>query len=209
VLAGAGALVMSGAMLGRYAQAAMGLIDSPLREAFALAETERAPGPAPINPIGLAWVIAGLNGRRVLSHDGGTAGFSSSLWLDPTRQRAVAVLANAFIEIDDLALHLLDESVPTKDFASTRQPSIELPPEQLAPLAGSYALKPGFAITISLRDGELWAQGTGQGAFRLFASAPRRFFAKVTPMQLEFDEGAPPASFTLQQNGNTLRFVRQ
>jgi hypothetical protein len=33
VLAGAGALVMTGAALARYAQAALGVVDSPLREA--------------------------------------------------------------------------------------------------------------------------------------------------------------------------------
>jgi CubicO group peptidase (beta-lactamase class C family) len=208
VLAGAGALAMSGATLGRYAQAAIGVIDSPLHEAFALAEREHAGGQSAINPIGLAWNLAGLNGRRVLNHDGGTAGFSSSLWLDPTRRRATAVLANAAVEVNDLALHLLDESVPTTDFSLTRQTAIEMTPTQLAPLAGTYALNAKLSITISVRDGELWAQATGQGPFRLFAATPRRFFAKVTPLQVEFDEGDPPKGFALQQGGRSSRFVR-
>ena len=209
VLAGAGALVMSGADLGRYAQAALGLIDTPLREAFALAEREQAPGPSPKNPMGLAWLLAPLNGRRVLNHDGATAGFSSSLWLDPTRQRAVAVLANAMVEVNDIALHLLDESVPVKDFSQTRQPAIDLSAAQLGALVGVYALNTGLKITLSVRDGQLWAQATGQGAFQLFASAPRRFFAKVTPLQIEFDAADPPAGLTLLQGGQALRFVRE
>jgi CubicO group peptidase (beta-lactamase class C family) len=209
VLAGAGALVMSGADLGRYAQAALGLIDTPLREAFALAEREHAPGPSPRNPMGLAWLLAPLNGRRVLNHDGATAGFSSSLWLDPTRQRAVAVLANAMVEVNDVALHLLDENLPMKDFSQTRQPAIELSAAQLAALVGVYALHTGLKIMISVRDGQLWAQATGQAAFQLFASAPRRFFAKITPLQIEFDAADPPAGLTLTQGGQTLRFVRE
>jgi CubicO group peptidase (beta-lactamase class C family) len=209
VLAGAGALVMSGAALARYAQAAIGVVDSPLREAFALAEREHAGGQSAINPIGLAWNLATLNGRRVLNHDGGTAGFSSSLWLDPTRRRATAVLANAAVEVNDLALHLLDDSVPAKDFSTTRQPTIALSPEQLAPLAGVYALRPELKLTLSVRGDQLWAQASRQGAFPLFASAPRRFFAKLTPLQIEFDEGATPAALTLLQAGKTLRFVRE
>lgn len=209
VLAGAGALVMSGADLGRYAQAAMGVTDTPLREAFALAEREHAPGASPINPIGLAWNLALLNGRRLLNHDGGTAGFSSSLWLDPSRRRATAVLANAFVEVNDLALHLLDDSVPAKDFSTTRQAEMTLSAEQLAPLAGIYALRPDFKLTLSLRGDQLWAHASRQGAFPLFASAPRRFFAKVTPLQIEFDAAQPPAALTLTQGGQTLRFVRE
>lgn len=209
VLAGAGALVMSGAALARYAQAAIGVVDSPLREAFALAEREHAPGLSAINPIGLAWNLAPLNGRRVLNHDGGTAGFSSSLWLDPARRRATAVLANAAVEVNDLALHLLDDSVPAKDFSTTRQPTIALSPEQLAPLAGVYALRPDLKLTLSVRGDQLWAQASRQGAFPLFASAPRRFFAKLTPLQIEFDDAPTPAALTLQQGGQSLRFVRE
>ena len=209
VLAGAGALLMSGATLGRYAQAAMGLRDSPLREAFALAERRHAPGLSPINPIGLAWNLAPLNGRVVLNHDGGTAGFSSSLWLDSQRRRAVAVLSNAMVEVNDLALHLLDDSLPLKDFGAAQQASIELTLEQLTPLTGIYALNPQFKLTTSVRNGRLWAQATGQGAFALFASTPRRFFAKVTPLQIEFDAAGTPAALTLQQAGQTLRFVRE
>ena len=67
--------------------------------------------------MGLGWMRAPLNGRILLNHDGGTAGFSSSLWLDPERRRASAVLSNALVEVNDLALHLLDESVPPKDLA--------------------------------------------------------------------------------------------
>ncbi|MEP7300726.1 MAG: serine hydrolase [Caldimonas sp.] len=209
VLMGAGGLVMPAADLARYAQAALAPDSTPLGEAFRLAQKRHAAGPSEINPIGLAWLRAPLNGRTVLNHDGGTAGFSSSLWLDPDRQRAAAVVANAMVEVNDLALHLLDESVPTKDLSLTRQAAVPVTPDQLAPLAGIYALQPAFKLTLSVRDGQLWAQATGQGAFQLFAKAPRRFFARVTPLEIEFAAGTPPASLTLMQGNQTLRFVRE
>ncbi len=148
VLAGAGALVTTGAMLVRYAQAALGVRDTPLREAFALATREHAPGPSDKTSLGLAWMRVPLKGRTLLNHDGGTFGFSSSLWLDPSRQRATAVLSNAAVEVDDLTAHLLDESLPLRDLKPLRLTEIAQTAEQLAPLVGVYAF-PAPALTLT------------------------------------------------------------
>jgi len=209
VLAGAGALVMPAADLARYAEAALRPDDTPLGEAFRLAERRHAAGGSEINPMGLGWVRAPLNGRILLNHDGGTAGFSSSLWLDPERGRGVALLANALVEVTDLALHLLDESVPAKDLSLMRQAAVPLSAAQLAPLAGVYAVRPAFKVTISVRDGQLWAQATGQSAFELFAKSPQRFFARITPLEIEFAAGSPPPAFALYQGGMAQRFLRE
>ena len=72
-------------------QAAAGFVDTPLREAFALAQRKHADGPNAINPQGLAWIRAPLNGRTLFTHNGQTGGFASSLWLDPQAGAAVAV----------------------------------------------------------------------------------------------------------------------
>ncbi|MDR7299325.1 CubicO group peptidase (beta-lactamase class C family) [Pelomonas aquatica] len=205
--AGAGALHGSARGLLRYADAAMGGYEHPLKAAFALCLQRRAAGGAPANPIGLAWLLASLNGCTLFSHDGGTAGFSSSLWLDPSRGRASVVLANAQVPVGDLALHLLDESVPLRDLAATRQASLTLPADQLQALAGVYAVTPQFKLTIRADGQRLFAQATGQAEFELFAKAPRRFFAKVTPLEIEFD--ADGKALTLFQGGATPRFVRE
>ena len=209
VLAGAGALVMPAADLAGYARAALEPDSTPLGEAFRLAQRRHGAGGSEINTMGLGWLRAPLNGRILFNHDGGTAGFSSSLWLDPDRRRATAVLSNALVEVNDLALHLLDEGVPAKDLSLMRQATVPVSAEQLAPLAGVYAIRPTFKLTLSVRDDQLWAQATGQGAFQLFARSSQRFFARVTPLEIEFAEGSPPPSLTLFQGGMTLRFVRE
>jgi len=209
VLAGAGALVMPAADLARYAQAAVDPDSTPLGEAFRLAQRRHAAGASESNAMGLGWIRAPLHGRILFNHDGGTAGFSSSLWLDPDRRRATAVLANAMVEVNDLALHLLDEGVPPKDLSLMRQTAVPVSAAQLARLAGVYAVRPSFKLTISVRDDQLWAQATGQGAFALFARTPQRFFARITPLEIEFAEGSPPPSLTLYQGGMALRFVRE
>jgi serine-type D-Ala-D-Ala carboxypeptidase/endopeptidase len=206
--AGAGALRGSARGLLRYAEAALGRYEHPLREAFALCLQRHGAGPSPANPVGLAWLIATLNGRTEFNHDGATAGSRSSLWLDPERSREAVVLSNAQVPVDDLALHLVDESVPPRDMSATRQASIILAAEQLKPLAGIYALNPQFKLTVRADGQRLYAQATGQGEFELFANAkaPRRFFAKVTPLEVEFD--ADGKAITLLQGGSHLRFVR-
>lgn len=155
----------------------------------------------------MAWLLAPLNGRTVFNHDGGTGGFSSSLWLDPSRGRATVVLANAQVPVGDLALHLLDDSAPLRDLSATRQASVTLTAEQLQPLPGIYALNAQFKLTVRADGQRLFAQATGQGEFELFAKAPRRFFAKVAPLEVEFD--ADGKALTLFQGGATLRFARE
>jgi len=204
--AGCGALHGSARGLLRYAEAAMGGYEHPLREAFALCLERRAAGAVPSNAVGLAWGLATVNGRTLFNHDGGTGGFSSSLWLDPSRGRAAVVLANAQVPVGDLSAHILDASAPLRDLAVTRQASITVTAEQLQPLAGVYALNPQFKLTVRADGQRLLAQATGQGEFELFAKAPRRFFAKITPLEIEFDADAKALS--LFQGGNTLRFVR-
>lgn len=210
VHAGAGALLGTAASLARYAQSALGVFDHPLKEAFALCLRRHADGGAPINPIGLAWMLAPLNGRTVFTHDGGTFGCSSSLWLDPQRNRAALVLANASVKVADLALHVLDRSVPADDLAATRQAAMAVAAAELAPLAGVYALTPQFKLTIRAQEDRLFAQATGQSEFELFGKGGRVFFARVTPLEIAFDgESGPPQALTLKQGGQSLRFVRE
>lgn len=208
--AGAGALLATTRGLARYTQAAIGAYSHPLKEAFALCLQRHANGASEKNPIGLAWNLAPLDGRWLYGHDGGTYGFSSTLWLDTDRARASVALCAAFVPVTDFGLHLLDPRVPLQDFSSLRQKAIEIEASQLAPLAGTYAMNPQFKIAVSARGARLFAQATGQAEFELFARGPREFFARVTPLTIRFDVdvGAPPA-FTLLQGGQELRFVRE
>ncbi len=213
-LAGAGALIGSAASLARYAQAALGLIETPLKAAFELSMTRHAEGGKPGNPAGLGWVLGTLNGRRIAAHDGGTFGFSSSLFLDLDQRRAALVLANASVPVTDLALHALDPGMPLRNAAAdkqqTQREAVPLPAAAMEPLAGIYALNPQFKVTIRMREGRLFAQATAQGEFELFALEPRKFFARVTALEMQFEgDSGPPPAMLLLQGGQRLRFVRE
>jgi serine-type D-Ala-D-Ala carboxypeptidase/endopeptidase len=209
--AAAGALRMSARDLARYAQAALGLVEHPLAPAFALATRVHAQTENKMNPIGLAWLHAPLNGRSVLNHDGGTFGFSSSLWLDPSRKTASAVLANAQVSTTDLALHMIEPSVPMQNFALMQQKQISVRAEDVAPYVGLYMLAPTMDITIRAEGARLYAQGTGQGEFEIFPKAPGVFFAKIAPIELSFSEAKDGKSeeFSLDQNGRKMKAKRK
>ena len=76
------------------------------------------------------------------------------------------------VEVNDLALHLLDESVPAKDLSLMRQAAVpRRAPNSSRRSPASTRSRPAFKLTISVRDDQLWAQATGQGAFQLFAKS--------------------------------------
>jgi len=212
-LAGAGALVGPARALLRYGQAAAAAVETPLRAAFELALQPRADGQGRTR-MGLGWMLAPLRGTLVATHDGGTFGFSASLWVDPAGRRTAAVLANAQVPVGDLALHLLEPSVPPRNLAqeaaATQREAASVEASALSVLPGTYELTPQFAVTVRLRAGRLHAQATGQGEFELFAIDARRYFARVTALEMHFEgeSGVPPA-FVLHQGGQRLRFVRR
>lgn len=213
--AGAGAIVMSAAQLARFGQAALGQFEHPLRQAFALALQQHSPlGPQPALQVGLGWILTERDHRRLAFHDGATLGFTSSLWLNLSDKRGGLVLSNAAVNVTDIALHLMDERHALRDPVAegrvTGQTAQSLSVEQLVPLVGLYAASPEFKLTVRTRDGKLYAQATGQGEFELFASGPRRFFARITPLEIEFaaDSGQPD-SLVIAQGGGKTPFRRE
>ncbi len=57
--------------------------------------------------MGLGWLIAERDGRRIWWHNGGTGGFRSFMAFDPQQQMGVVVLSNTAQDVDDLGWHLM------------------------------------------------------------------------------------------------------
>lgn len=98
----------------------------------------------------------------------------------------------------------------------TRAPRVEerveisVSREILARYVGTYELSAGFLLAITLEDGRLMLQGTGQGKAELYAEAEKAFFLKVADAQVEFvagDDGEIEA-LILHQGGENLRAPR-
>jgi uncharacterized protein YneR len=87
---------------------------------------------------------------------------------------------------------------------------VALAPAVLARYPGTYRLRPGFDLVVTLENGQLMSQATGQAKAPLFAEAEDRFFLKAANAQVEFvNEGGRVTALVLKQGGTETRAARQ
>ena len=67
--------------------------------------------------------------------------------------------------------------------------TVDVDPAVLKAYEGTYALSLFFAITITVEDGKLMAQATGQQKCQLFPESETKFFYKVVDAQISFEKG--------------------
>ena len=58
--------------------------------------------------VGLGWMLMRQRGRPVAWHNGGTGGYRSFVGIDREERRAVVVLTNAAVSVDDIGMMLLE-----------------------------------------------------------------------------------------------------
>ena len=108
-----------------------------------------------------------------------------------------------------------------RDVTAVRKSSeVDVPPEQkevavapaiLASYTGTYQLRPGFDIAITIENGQLSAQATGQPKFPIFAESETKFFLKVVAAQIAFvkDSSGKVTHLVLYQGGAEMKGERQ
>lgn len=206
-LAGAGAIRSTAEDMMRYMQANMGLIKSNLYPAMQLShKNTREAGAKPM--VGLGWHIMASGDQEIIWHNGGTGGYKSFIGFIKGGDKAVVVLSNSTVSVDDIGAHLLIPTVPLTVFKpyELAKPFL-VEPTILEKYVGQYELMPGLVLTITREDRQLKAQITGQPAHPIFAKAETEFFYKVVDAQLTFTpnkEGTAIESVTLHQNGQNL-----
>ena len=198
-LAGAGALRSSANDLLRYLRANMAAAASHTGSAMKLAQQPGRDVGAD-ERIGLAWMTRKTKTGDIVWHNGMTGGYASAMAFDASGKRGVIVLTNIASSVDDLAFAALDADAP---LAPARK-AIALDVATLDDYVGDYRLAEHFILNISRRDGQLFAQATGQGAFPVYPSARDEFFARVAGIAISFhrDANGRIDRLTLHQNGD-------
>jgi CubicO group peptidase (beta-lactamase class C family) len=120
----------------------------------------------------------------------------------------IEVVKDANGSVSSLILHQggHDQTMTRKSStveAPAAHKEINVPTEALQSYVGSYQLGPQVEIFVTLDDGQLKAQLTGQQKFPIFPEAENKFFFKVVEAQLEFVRGAGGVvtAVILHQNG--------
>lgn len=97
-----------------------------------------------------------------------------------------------------------DKPIPTRV-------EMPVPVDILNTYAGDYEIQPGFTLTMTVENGRLMSQATGQQKVELFAESPTKFFLKVVDAQVEFIKGpdGKVSSLFLYQNGKKIEGKRK
>ena len=201
-LAGAGALRSTLADMLKFAAAVRTPPDNEIGRAIMLSTRARVT-PNRALQLGLGWHISNFNGDTIVWHNGGTAGFRTMVAVNPARNVGMVLLGTSSQDNDDIVRHfLMGLPLPT----GAARTEIALPTDTLRSYVGRYEFAPTFAIDVTLQNGALFAQPTGQQRFRIYAEALDRFFLRVVVAQLEFNRDASGAvtSVTLVQNGRQV-----
>lgn len=132
----------------------------------------------------------GVSGPEV-RHSGGIEGFNTFMAHDTAGDITVIVLGNLNGPgPDKLGAYLLTLARGGSVILPEERRTLTLPAEALHAYEGIYDLAPGFAVTVSVVDGKLTAQATGQSAFELFAEGEDAFYLRVVDARITFARDA-------------------
>ena len=203
-LAGAGAIRSTIQDMLKFLAANAGPPESQLERSMRTSHEVRKT----MNPqmsIGLNWHVLSVGDERIVWHNGGTAGFRTFIGFDPDRGVGVVVLTNSGHGADDIGFHLINTDVPLAPAPEPAQErtEVEVAEEILETYVGEYELSPAFSIVVTLEDGALFAQATGQQKFPVFSESETEFFFRVVDAQISFtkDDSGEVTGLILHQNG--------
>lgn len=202
VFAGAGALRSNAEDMLRFLDANLSADTTPLHKAMQFSHEPREAADGNMK-IGLGWLTStNKGGLQGIWHGGGTGGYRTIIAMDAKRGIGVVVLENSTHGSDDLAIHLLDPSVPLSKAPSVRT-EIAVPKAILATYEGVYKLGPNFHLHVSVVGDALYTQATGQPKLQVFAEKETEFFLKEVDAQLSFesDEEGKITRVVLHQGG--------
>ncbi len=118
--------------------------------------------------------------------------------------------------VTGLTLNQAGRSLPATRFAGELPAApvhteITVAAEVLARYVGNYTFPQGFTVAITLENGQLMEQLTGQPKFPIFPETETRFFLKVVEATIEFqaDAQGTVTGMVLNQSGQTITGSKQ
>ncbi|MGH7467886.1 MAG: serine hydrolase [Longimicrobiales bacterium] len=184
---GAGGLRSNMEDMLKYLKANIGAPQTDLQRAMRFAHEVKKPVEGELS-IGLGWQIQNFQGRKLVMHGGGTAGFSTYIGFDPEKRVGFVMLTNAGQFGDDIGQDFLRRGPP---FAF---PVVSVPGKTLESYAGTYEAQTGSNISVRLEDdSSLTFQAPNNVRFRMYAESDAKFYIKRAPWCVTFSKDSTGA----------------
>jgi hypothetical protein len=125
------------------------------------------------------WQIDTVFGKPVVEHGGGIFGYTSMIKRFPKDDVVIIVLSNnSSPRSQELANNLAALVFQQPVEWPKKKIFVQVPEEKLKAYTGDYEIMPNFVITISLENGKLMGQPTGQGKTELLAENENKFYVE-------------------------------
>ncbi len=158
---------------------------------------------------GLGLQIGGADSNAYFSHGGTNAGFQNIFVAYEKRGEGAVVMTNGDGGglLGDEVMHSIAAEYGWPDFQPTVRAAIQIDPKKLAEYVGTFELQPGFDLVVTVENGQLMTQATGQGKVPLYAESETKFFPTVIPAEIEFfkDDQGKVIYIVLHQNGHDMK----
>jgi hypothetical protein len=104
-----------------------------------------------------------------------------------------------------------DTKAPRTSDKVVERKEIAVSAKILEQYVGTYEMRPGFDMAITLEGGQLISQATGQGKIPLFAATETKFFPKVMDAEIEFvkDDKGAVTQMILRQGPGEMKAPRK
>lgn len=151
--------------------------------------------------LGLAWFTTEYEKGSYLWHNGGTGGFRSFIGFDQTNNKGIVILENTANGMDSLGNAYLQNTLA--QLRDDTLNTIMVDEAKLARLTGDYELVPGFIMTVTHQEQQLFIQATGQPKFPVTAISDLMFVQSAVGAKITFElnEKGEALFLTLDQGG--------
>jgi Domain of unknown function (DUF3471). len=152
------------------------------------------------------WQTDTVYGKPVVEHGGGIFGYTSMVKRFPNDDVVVIVLSNnSSPRSQELANKLAALVFQQPVEWPSKKVYVTVPGETLKAYVGDYELAPNFVIAITVEEGKLMGQPTGQSKIELFAENENKFYVEPADADVSFvkDASGKVTALKLTQGGRT------
>jgi CubicO group peptidase (beta-lactamase class C family) len=162
---------------------------------------------------GLGLQIGGADADPYFGHGGSNAGFESTMEAYEKDGEGAVVMTNAQggSRVADEVMRSIAKVYHWPDFQPTVRTAVKVDEKILDTYAGTYELRPNFDLVVTVKDGQLITQATGQGTVPMLAESETKFFPTQFEAEIEFvkDDQGKVAGIVLHQGGQEIKGARK